>query len=353
MTAGDVNVEVEPSIVRHDATVRECVERFARTRSGVVVFIDEASRFAGLLTAGDVFRLLAAGVPLDARARPHINKNPLTVGADTTGSEILRLMTVRGVNHVPVLRPDGTLERIATQNALLQENLLRNRAVIMAGGEGQRLRPLTDRIPKALIEINGRPLLEILIERLRGVGILDITLCTRYLASEIRRRFGDGSAWHVNITYVEETEPLGTCGGLSLIEEEWKDAVFVLNCDVLSDADLVSMQRFHVLNRAQLTVAVKNHDLEVPFGIVEADHERVLRISEKPKLRFYVNAGIYLLDPDVKHSVPYGRRYDMTELIADLIARDARVCSFPIRSAWLDVGNADMLRRAREGQLGG
>ena len=340
--------DVEHSIVRGDATVRACVERFARTRSGIVVFVDEADRFCGLLTAGDVFRLLAAGVPLDASVRPHTNKNPVTVDTGVTGPEILRLMTVRGVHHVPVLRPDGTIERIATQSALVEQNILRNRAVIMAGGEGQRLRPLTEFVPKALLEVNGRPLLELLIERLRAVGILDITLCVRHLADQIRRHFGDGSAWHVTIDYVEETEPLGTCGALSLIQDEWKEATFVINCDVLSDVDLVSMYRFHTLNRACLSVAVKDHDLEVPFGIVEADHERVVRISEKPKLRFYVNAGIYLLEPEAKRCVPAGRRYDMTDLIADLIARDATVCSFPIRSAWMDVGTADMLRRARE-----
>lgn len=342
----------EHSVVGPDARLRDCVDRFAQTRNGVVAFVDGADRFAGLLTAGDVFRLLAAGVSLDAPVGPHVNKRPITVTTDTTSSEILRLMTSRGISHVPVLRPDGTLERIATQTALLQENLLHNRAVIMAGGEGQRLRPLTERTPKALVEINGRPLLEILIERLRAAGILDITLCIRYLGDEIRARLGDGSAWHVNIDYVQETEPLGTCGALSLIAEPWKDAVFVINCDVLSDVDLLSMQRFHALNRAQLTVAVKDQHVEVPFGIVEADHERVLRISEKPRLRFYVNAGIYLLDPEVKQAVPRGRRYDMTDLIADLIARDAKVCSFPIRTSWLDVGNAEMLRRAQRERLG-
>jgi dTDP-glucose pyrophosphorylase len=339
--------DAEHSVVGPDVTLRACVDRFARTRNGVVAFVDEGGRFAGLLTAGDVFRLLASGLSLDDPVRPHVNTRPITVGTDTTSPEILRVMMSRGINHVPVLRPDGTLERIATQSALLQENLLHNRAVIMAGGEGQRLRPITERLPKALVEIDGRPMLDIMIERLRAAGILDITLCVRHLGDMIRAHAGDGRAWHVNIDYVEETEPLGTCGALSLIGEPWKDAAFVLNCDVLSDVDLSSMQRFHALHRAQLTVAVKDQHVEVPFGIVEADHERVLRISEKPRLRFYVNAGIYLLEPEVKNAVPRGRRYDMTDLITDLIARDATVCSFPIRTSWLDVGNADMLRRAR------
>jgi dTDP-glucose pyrophosphorylase len=337
-----------PSTVRHDVTLRDCVRRFADTRTGVVLFVDDDTRFVGLLTAGDAFRLLAAGVDLDAPVRAHVNTAPITVMTDVSNAEILRLMTVRGVAHVPVLRPDGTVDRLATQAALLQERILRNHAVIMAGGDGLRLRPLTDDLPKALVEINGRPLLELLLDRLRAFGILDVTLCIRYRGDKIRDRFGDGAAHRLNIRYVEEQEPLGTCGALSLIAEEWTDPFFVMNCDVLSDVDLVSMHRFHLLNGCDLTVAVADRSFEVPFGIVEVDHERVVRLSEKPKLKFSVNAGIYLLNPEVKRAVPVNRRYDMTDLIGDLLHRERIVGSFPIRSAWLDVGDASALRRAEQ-----
>jgi dTDP-glucose pyrophosphorylase len=339
---------VPPSTVRHDVTLRDCVRRFADTRTGVVLFVDDDARFVGLLTAGDAFRLLAAGVGLDAPVRAHVNTAAITVTTEVTNAEILRLMTVRGVAHVPVLRPDGTIERLATQTALLQERILRNHAVIMAGGDGLRLRPLTDDLPKALVEINGRSLLEMLIDRLRSFGILDITLCIRYRGDKIRARFGDGAAHRVNIRYVQEEEPLGTCGALSLITEEWSEPFFVMNCDVLSDVDLVSMHKFHLLNGCDLTVAVADRAFEVPFGIVEVDHERVVRLSEKPKLKFSVNAGMYLLNPDVKLAVPLNRRYDMTDLISDLLKRDRIVGSFPIRSAWLDVGDATALRRAEQ-----
>jgi len=344
----DPAMEGAYSTVRHDVTLRDCVRRFADTRTGVVLFVDDNKRFVGLLTAGDAFRLLAAGIDLDAPVRAHVNTTPITVTSDVTSAEILRLMTIRGVAHVPVLRPDGTLDRLATQTALLQERILRNHAVIMAGGDGLRLRPLTEDLPKALVEINGRPLLELLIERLRSFGILDITLCLRYRADKIRARFGDGAAHRVNIRYVEEHEPRGTCGALSLIGEQWGEPFFVLNCDVLSDVDLVSMHKFHLLNGCDLTVAVAGRTFEVPFGIVEVDHERVVRLSEKPKLKFSVNAGIYLLNPEVKQAVPLDRRYDMTDLIGDLLTRQRIVGSFPIRSEWLDVGDATALRRAEE-----
>lgn len=339
--------DVAHLIVAHNATLRECVRRFAETKAGIAIFVDDQQRFYGLLTAGDLFRLLAAGVALDNSVQPHINTNPTTVTPEFTDSEILRLMSVKRVSHIPVLRSDRTIERIVLQAALLNANILRNRAVIMAGGDGTRLRPLTSHVPKGLVKVNGKSLLELLIERLRDAGILDITICLRYLADHIRQAIGDGSAWHVNVRYIEEPEPLGTCGALSLIQERWREPFFVINCDVLSDIDLVRMHQFHTMQAAQFTVAVKDHEFEVPFGIVEVDHERVLRLSEKPRLKFYVNAGIYLLEPDVPGRLQYAKRCDMTELIALLLQDGVKVCSFPIRTRWLDVGDMENLRHAQ------
>lgn len=332
-------------IIRSDASVLECVRRFAETHAGVVLFVDAHAKFAGLLTAGNIFRLLAQGVALEAPVAPHINTKPITVTPDFSDAEILRLMSRRGVTQIPVVAADGTVVRVATQTSLLRETVLTNRAVIMAGGEGRRLLPLTESVPKALVPVNGKPLIVRLIERLAQFGILDITISLRHKASEIRAAIGDGSAWHVNVSYVEEVEPLGTCGSLRLVPEPWTDSCFVVNCDILSDIDLVDMYRFHELHKADLTVAVKDHHIEVPFGIVEVDQERVVRLSEKPKLKFYVNAGIYLISPNARAAIP-DRRYDMTNLITDLLTQKRNVCSFPLRTAWLDVGNPAALQQA-------
>ena len=332
-------------IIRHDATVLECVTRFAETHAGVVLFVDAAGKFTGLLTAGNIFRLLAQGVALEAPVTPHINTKPITVTPDFSDAEILRLMSRRGVTQIPVVADDGTVVRVATQTALLRETVLTNRAIIMAGGEGRRLLPLTESVPKALVPVNGKPLIVRTIERLAQFGILDITISIRHKADHIREAIGDGSSWHVNVSYVEEVQPLGTCGALRLVPGPWSEPFFVLNCDVMSDIDLIDMHRFHELHRAQLTVAVKDHHIEVPFGIVEIDQERVVRLSEKPKLKFYVNAGIYLISPDARAAIPDGH-YDMTHLITDLLNRGLNVCSFPLRTAWLDVGDHAALREA-------
>jgi dTDP-glucose pyrophosphorylase len=336
-------------IIRNDATVLECVKRFAESHAGVVLFVDSNGKFAGLLTAGNIFRLLAQGVALDAPVTPHINTKPITVTPDFSDAEILRLMSRRGVTQIPVVAADGSVLRVATQASLLSDSVLTNPAVIMAGGEGRRLRPLTETVPKALVVVNGKPLIVHVIERLAQCGILDITISVRHKADEIRAAIGDGSSWHVNVSYVEETQPLGTCGSLRLVPQPWTEACFVLNCDVISDIDLVDMHRFHTLHKAHLTVAVKDHHIEVPFGIVEVDQERVVKLSEKPRLKFYVNAGIYLVSPDARTAIPRGR-YDMTNLINDLMVRGLNVCSFPLRSSWLDVGDPASLRQAESVQ---
>lgn len=337
--------DVTHFIVHRDASIRDCVARFAETHAGIVLFVDHGGRFAGLLTAGNIFRLLAQGVPLEGAVTPHINTAPVTVGPDATDAEMLRLMSRRGITQVPVIDADGQIVRVASQGELIKKTILTNSAVIMAGGEGRRLRPLTADTPKPLVEVRGKPMIVHVIEHLARFGIIDITVAVRYRGDEIRQALGDGSPWHVQVSYVEETAPLGTCGALSLVPERDSMPVFVVNCDVISEIDLVDMSRFHELNRADLTVAVKDHELEVPFGVVEVDHERVLKLSEKPKLKFYVNAGIYLVGPNARRAIPAGR-CDMTDLITNLVESGSTVCSFPLRTAWTDVGDHDSLRTA-------
>jgi len=343
--------DVTHFIVSRDALVRDCVARFAETHAGIVLFVDDQGRFAGLLTAGNIFRLLAQGVAMDAAVAPHINTDPVIVGPDYSDAEILRLMSRRGITQVPVIGADGRIVRVVAQGELLKKTILTNSAVIMAGGEGRRLRPLTADTPKALVEVRGKPMIVHVIEHLARFGIIDITVAVRYRGDEIRRALGDGSAWHVQVSYVEETEPLGTCGALSLVPERGAVPAFVVNCDVISEIDLVDMSRFHDMNRADLTVAVKDHEIEVPFGVVEVDHERVLKLSEKPKLKFYVNAGIYLVGPNARRAMPAGR-YDMTDLITSLVNRGSTVCSFPLRTAWTDVGDPESLRMANGDDAG-
>jgi NDP-sugar pyrophosphorylase family protein len=234
---------------------------------------------------------------------------------------------------------------VALLNDLVKEEELPLRAVVMAGGYGTRLRPITEELPKPMLPIGDRPLLELTLQQLRDAGIKRVNLATHYKRDIIANHFGDGHNFGVKIRYVEEDQPLGTAGALGLIETS-EDPLLVINGDVVTRVDFHAMLDFHRHHRADMTVAVRQHEVQLPHGVVETDGLAITGISEKPILRHFMNAGIYLLNPEMCRFVPSGRRYDMTDLISRLIAEGCRVVSFPIREYWLDIGQVEDYQKA-------
>jgi NDP-sugar pyrophosphorylase family protein len=218
----------------------------------------------------------------------------------------------------------------------------------MAGGFGSRLRPLTDQIPKPMLPVGDRPLLERTIARLRDSGIRTVNVTTHHLADQIKSHFGDGEAMGVDIHYVSEERPLGTCGGLRLVEE-LKEPVLVINGDILTGVNFGDLVGFHRKVGADATVCVRKYEVQVPYGVVEVDGTWLRGVKEKPSVGFFVNAGIYLLEPTVQRFIPEGERFDMTDLIARLLAEGRPVATFPIVEYWLDVGQpADYAQAQRD-----
>jgi NDP-sugar pyrophosphorylase family protein len=219
-------------------------------------------------------------------------------------------------------------------------------AVIMAGGYGTRLRPLTDDMPKPMLPVGDRPLLERTVRRLREAGIQDVRVTTHYLGDRIASHFGDGKAFGVDITYLNEDRPLGTAGALALVNRP-AGPLLVMNGDILTNLNFHALLAFHREHRADATVAVRKYDLTVPYGVVECEGTQVKALQEKPTERFLVNAGIYLLEPTVLGCIPPGERFDMTELIQVLLQQGRTVVSFPIVEYWLDIGRAEDYERAQ------
>jgi NDP-sugar pyrophosphorylase family protein len=230
---------------------------------------------------------------------------------------------------------------------LLSEHRLRLSAVIMAGGFGTRLRPLTEDTPKPMLTIGDRPVLELTIERLRNAGIKRMNVTTHYLADTISNHFGDGKAWDVDINYVREDLPLGTAGGLKMLPEK-DETLLVINGDVVTEVDFRSMLDYHRDHGADVTVGVRQYQVPVPYGVVDCDGPRVRQLREKPVVNFLVNAGVYLLEPTVYRYIPDGHRFDMTDLIARLIDKGRHVVSFPILEYWLDIGQRADYEQAQE-----
>ena len=336
---------LEPLRLRADATVRAAMECIDRNRRGIALVVDEDERLLGTVTDGDVRRAMLADIALDAtvevllerqRALDEGRPMPLTAPTGTSPAELVALMQRYGVRQIPLVGGDGRVEELAELSDLVEVDGPPLRAVVMAGGFGRRLGELTHETPKPMLPVGDRPLLERIIEQLRDAGIDHVNLTTHYRADAIARHFGDGTEYGVRIEYVPEERPLGTAGALGLIESD--APILVMNGDILTRIDFGAMHRFHEEHRADMTVAVRPYEARVPYGLVELEEELVAGIAEKPLVRGFVNAGIYLVRPEVCRLVAPGEPLDMPQLIERLVEDGRRVVGFPLREYWLDIG---------------
>jgi dTDP-glucose pyrophosphorylase/CBS domain-containing protein len=340
-SVGDVQTRFS---VRPQTSMREALELIDANGEGVALVLGGDGRLAGIVTDGDVRRAILGNFDFDRTVGEFLAeqkrvgwREPVTAPADLTEEDLLRLMEVRLVRHMPLIDGEGRVVGLALWSRLSKHRDLPVRAVVMAGGFGNRLRPFTDDRPKPLLEVGGKAVLVHIVEQLRDAGIRRLGITTHYRGEQIREHVGDGSQFDVSVTYIHEEEPLGTAGSLSMLEEV-DEPLLVVNGDILTDLDFRTFHDFHCEAEADLTLAVRRHEVAVPFGVVEADGTRVTGITEKPSLAFFVNAGIYLLEPRVLSFIPKGRRDDMVSLIKRLIAAGRIVAQFPIHESWTDVG---------------
>lgn len=336
------------ALIDPGASITEAVQRLDLAGTGALLLGDGGRRLRGLLTDGDVRRALLRGVSFDQPCSSIATAEPVCIEEGVSAAEALRTMNQRQVDHLPVLDLDGRVTGFLLRRDLVRDEGVAVSAVIMAGGFGSRLRPLTDHVPKPMLPVGDRPLLERTIARLRDSGIRRVNVTTHHLADQITSHFGDGEAMGVEITYVSEESPLGTCGGLRLVEE-FKEPVLVINGDILTGVNFGDLVGFHRKHGADATVCVRKYDVQVPYGVVEVDGIWLRGVQEKPSVGFFVNAGIYLLEPTVQRYIPEGKRFDMTDLFARLLADGRRVATFPIVEYWLDVGQpADYAQAQRD-----
>jgi dTDP-glucose pyrophosphorylase len=329
------------------ASLRDVLEAMTRSGKQIVLVVDADGRLAGVVTDGDIRRAMLRGASLDAKVDEVVNRTPLVGPAGLSATEALQFMRTRSVRHLPLLDAERRVVGLLRLEDLLVPPPIRSRAVIMAGGEGRRLRPLTEATPKPLIAVGGKPLIEIMIERLRQAGIGDITIAVHHKSDMIRERLGDGSRLGVRIDYVIEPKPLGTMGALTLLRGRLDAPFFVVNADILTKCDFRAMWDFHrQQENAAMTVGVSIHQVDIPYGEFTLHDGRVTRVEEKPRKEFPVNAGIYLLDPSAIDLIPAGEYFDATDMIRTLVGRERVVAAHLIREYWLDVGRLHDLEKA-------
>ena len=342
------------TLLRIDSVLQDAWRVIQKGEAGIALFVDDNRRLLRTITDGDIRRAMLAGQELDtpvsefsADVADSPNPLPVTAAADATRADLMGLMKKHVVHQIPLLDDDERVVGLVTLDELLPDELQSLQAMIMAGGYGTRLRPLTEESPKSLLPIGDRPLMELVVDRLRQAGIRRVNIATHYLSEKIENHFGDGQEWGLDINYVTEERPLGTAGALRLLEKP-KDPLLVVNGDILTGLDFRALFSFHRQHNADLTVAVCRHSFQVPYGVLECDGADVIQVNEKPVLTHMVNAGVYLLEPSVYQFLPTGKRFDMTNLIESLLVAGRSVVGFPVLEYWLDIGQYADYKQAQE-----
>lgn len=334
-------------------TIREAIARIDRGEKSIILVTDAERHLFGTITDGDVRRMILAGQSLEqpvsellaAKAQSPYPK-PVTAKNGTSPLELIQIMQERVIRQIPLLDDDERVVDLVCWDDLLPTQDLPLHAVIMAGGYGKRLRPLTEDLPKPMLPIGGRPLMERIIGQLKDVGIRQVNVTTLYKPEKIKDYFGNGEAFGINLNYIHEAEPLGTGGALGLLPTP-EEPMLVINGDILTQVDFRAMLDYHKEHKADMTVAVRQFSLQVPYGVVECEGPMIRDLKEKPELTFFVNAGIYLLDPPVFKFIPSGEKFNMTDLIQWLLDAGRTVVSFPVREYWLDIGQSSDYEQAQ------
>jgi dTDP-glucose pyrophosphorylase len=340
--------------VPQGSELRRCIQTLNQGEKGIVLVLDHGGRLKGTITDGDVRRAILAGrgleTPVEELLAAKSNSSyarPVTAPLGSEPGHLLGLMRQHSIRQVPLVDDEGRVADLVAMADLLPESASPVQAVIMAGGFGKRLRPMTQDLPKPMLPVGGRPLMEHIVGQLKDAGISRMHVTTHYLPEKIKEHFGDGSQFGVDLNYLCEETPLGTAGSLGLMPPP-QDTLLVINGDILTRVDFAAMLAFHREQDALITVGVRKYDLAVPYGVVEGQGGFVTRLEEKPTVSLFVNAGVYLLEPSAFRYLHRGKHLDMTDLIQLGLAEGERVASFPIHEYWLDIGNPADYKRAQE-----
>mgnify|MGYP006430525993 CR=1 FL=1 len=339
------SLTTEMLLIGPEASLREAIQVIDAGGKQIALMVGATGVLEGVVTDGDIRRALLAGRTLEEPVAGFESRDFSVAKDIESQASMLKRMREYSVHQLPIVNDGGKLLDVVFLDDLLQIQKMPVNAVIMAGGRGVRLGTLTDDCPKPMLEVAGKPILEHIICELTGQGFTRIALSVNYLKKQIMDYFGDGSSFNAEISYIEESKPMGTGGALSLFEPEFED-VLVINGDVLTGIDFQSLLRFHEREASECTVCVQAHKFEVPYGVIELSDHDIVSLVEKPILTQFVNAGIYVLKSSLVNSMQRNEQFDMTDLLLNLIEKNCSIKAFPMHENWIDIGEPKQLDKA-------
>ncbi|WP_273428497.1 nucleotidyltransferase family protein [Chitinibacter tainanensis] len=320
-------------------SIREVIKIIDREAMRAAFIVDEKQRLLGMVTDGDIRRGLLRGVTLSDPITEVMNANPQTCTPDESHQgQILKRLEVERLLLIPVVE-DGILVNVLSTEEWQAKPRFDNPVFLMAGGFGSRLRPLTDHCPKPMLKVGDKPILQLIVESFIDAGFYRFYFSTHYLPEVIQSHFGDGSKWNIQIEYVHEEQPLGTGGALGLLPESVGELpLIMMNGDLLTRIDFVDLLQTHINQQAIATVCTREFEMQVPYGVLETDSTFLVRMIEKPTYRFNINAGVYVIDSELRRQVARGERIDMPTLLEKTMEAGKRVGTYGLHEYWLDIG---------------
>ena len=337
----------ESTLVSPDYTVKQAIEVISKVSLQVALVVNSERKLIGVVTDGDFRRAILKGIELEAPVTKIMAQSPTTAFYRKERGTLLKIMRNKKIRHLPLLDEQGVVMGLFTLFEIFEKKEKCNQVVIMAGGLGTRLGDLTKNAPKPLLKVGKKPILETLISNFIEQGFNNFILSVNFLGSQIVEYFGEGSAWGVNIQYLQEPQKLGTAGSLSLLSDMSRtEPIIVMNGDILTKVNFSQLLDFHHDHKAEATMCVREYDFQVPYGVVVLNQEKISSIVEKPIQTQFVNAGIYVFSPSMLKLVPKDSYFDMTDLFHLLLKNNKTVIAFPLREYWIDIGRSEDLEKA-------
>ena len=335
------------STIHPMSTIKKALEVIEATHRRLACVIGDDQKFLGVISDGDIRRSILEGKSLEEPIINLYNRESVVANTKQSDKEIVNVLISNSISHVPIVDGNNFYIKMLSIYELLQEKKRKNSVLIMAGGLGTRLRPLTNTLPKPMLEVNGEPLLEIIIKKFIEQGFVDFIISTNYKSEKITDYFGDGSGFGVSIVYTKEEKRMGTAGPLLLASDKLSDKFIVINGDIVTNIDFKKLADFHNEKKADFTVCTRKYEVKIPYGVVKIDNNKFKGVTEKPSYSYDINTGIYMMNRSVLNYIPIDEFYDMPELIENLKNQKKNIFVFSIREYWSDIGTMNDLLKAR------
>ncbi len=334
-------------LLKPTSTIKEALEVIDSGAMRIALVVDDNNKLLGTLTDGDIRRGLLKNLSLKDSIETIIFKTPTVCSVEDSKEYILEVATAKKLYQMPIVDKDGILVDIKEVNELLKPTLKTNKVVLMVGGLGTRLRPLTEHTPKPMLKVGNRPILETIIMNFKKYGFTNIILSVSYKSEIIEEYFKDGSNFGVNIEYIHEEKRMGTAGALSLMRDKLNEPFFVMNGDLLTNINFEYLLNYHIKQEVIATMCLRGYEYQIPYGVVNVNEQGdICTIEEKPKYHYFVNGGIYLLNAEALTYIPDNEFFDMPYLF-EILIKDDKICgSYIINDYWLDIGRIDEYKKA-------